>query len=46
MSNFHVCDRLATVLWRDCRRQARRSYTQKLPRQLLHGSRFHSSFQP
>ena len=46
MSNFHVCDRLATVLWRDCRRQARRSYTQKLPRQLLHGSRFHFSFQP
>ena len=28
MSNFHVCDRLATVLWRDCRRQARLSYNQ------------------
>ena len=46
MSDFHVCDWLATVLWRDCRRQARLSYTQKLPRQLSHGSRFHFSFQP
>jgi hypothetical protein len=34
MSNFHVCDWLATVRWRDCRRQAMLSYTQKLPRQL------------
>ena len=34
MSNFHVCDWLATVRSRDCRRQAMLSYTQKLPRQL------------
>ena len=30
MSNFHVCDRLATVLWRDCRRQAMLSQPRRL----------------
>jgi len=51
-----VCDRLATVLWTDWRRQARRSccsafqppesHPRELPRQLIHSNRFHSSFQP